>query len=219
MKIKFLAHASFLLTSVLGTKVLTDPYDTKAFDGAIGYQPIFEQADLITTSHTHEDHNYIAPHHQQTRILNQAGTYIHQDIQINGHSVFHDKNSGKDRGENIIFVFQIDDLAICHLGDLGHVLNQELIKKLGNIDILLIPVGGVYTIDAKEAWQTVQKIAPKICLPMHYKTDKLAFDLAPVTNFITQTDIVKPISFSEVALNKKDLPKILETWILSPANY
>ena len=201
MKLQYLAHAAFLLTSGKGTKVLTDPYEPGSFGGAVGYKPIDEPVDVITISHDHADHNYIAPHHQSAQLFNQPGKYQFDDIEISGIKTFHDPKQGQERGENIIFNLKIDEMIICHLGDLGHPLSKDLLSEIGKIDVLLIPVGGIFTIDANTATTVMQALAPKVCIPMHYKTDRLAFDLAPVSDFIKNRNNVKIIQVSEVALN------------------
>lgn len=219
MKLKYLAHAAFLITSDENIKILTDPYEPGGYDGAIGYQPINEAVDIITVSHNHADHDYIAPHHKNSKIVRRPGEYRHEDIQIIGFPTFHDENAGRERGENIIFIINIDGISILHLGDLGHMLSEDELTKIGNIDVLLIPVGGLFTIDADVANQVRLAIKPKICIPMHYKTKKLAFDLAPVDNFIKKAKEVKIIQCSEIELNKSMLSDINEVWILNMAKY
>ncbi|GAG70598.1 unnamed protein product, partial [marine sediment metagenome] len=138
MKIKFLAHAAFLLTSDKDTKVLIDPYEPGGFDGALNYQPIDEQVDAIVISHQHADHNYIAPHHQNVTVFDQIGEFKFNDIKILGFHSYHDEEKGKKLGENIIFVIKIDDVTICHLGDLGQKLSVADAELMGEIDVLLL---------------------------------------------------------------------------------
>jgi L-ascorbate metabolism protein UlaG (beta-lactamase superfamily) len=214
MKLEFLAHAAFLFTSNKGTKILTDPYEQGGFGGTINYGPIDEQVDVITITHNHADHNYIAPWHQSVPVINQAGKDKFADIEIFGVKVFHDSNMGKERGENIIFVMKIDDIIICHLGDLGHTLNQDVLKTIGKIDVLLLPVGGLYTIDANQATSVMQSLAPKICIPMHYKTEKIAVDFALLQDFLKDKNNVKILNTSQVELNKDLLPPNSEIWVL-----
>lgn len=217
MKLQYLAHAAFLFTSSKGTKVLTDPYEPGGFGGAIGYNSINETVDVITISHSHADHNYIAPHHMKATLFNQAGKYEFDDVEISGIKTFHDTNMGKERGENIIFGLKIDGIVICHLGDLGHILNKDVLQAIGKIDVLLTPVGGVFTIDANAATSVMQSLAPKICIPMHYKTDKLTFDLVSVDDFIKNKNNVKMVQASEVELDKDRFTETPEIWVLTPA--
>lgn len=218
MKLKFLAHAAFLFTADSGTKILIDPYDPNGFNGAMQYKPIEDKADAVVITHDHADHNYISPQNKTTKIIKQAGIYKVNDIAIYGIEVFHDKKSGKERGKNIIFILQIDDIVICHLGDLGHSLDQATLKNIGKIDVLLTPVGGIFTIDHKEATEIMQQLQPRICIPMHFKTPKINFPLAPVDDFIANKNNVKKFSDAEIILNKESLPDSLQIFILKMAN-
>ncbi|MGD9107816.1 MAG: MBL fold metallo-hydrolase [Gammaproteobacteria bacterium] len=217
MKLKFLAHAAFLLTSDRDTKILIDPYEPGGFDGAINYQPINESVDAIVISHQHADHNYIAPHHQNATVFDQVGEFEFNDIKILGFHSYHDDEKGKKRGENIIFVIKIDDVTICHLGDLGHKLSVADAELIGEIDILLVPVGGVYTIDAETATEVMHTLKPKVCIPMHYKSDKITIDLAPVNDFLADKNNVKMLQQAEIELEYNNLPHEPEIWVLEQA--
>lgn len=218
MQLKFLAHAAFFFTANNGTKILIDPYEPNAFNGELQYSPIEDQADVVLITHDHADHNYISPQNKNAKIIKQAGKYVINDIEIYGYDVFHDKKLGKERGKNIIFVLKIDDLVICHVGDLGHTLNQETLKSLGKIDILLLPVGGVFTIDHHEATELMLALQPKICIPMHYKTAKINFPLAEIDEFLAGKNNVKKMSNSEINLSKDNLPDAMQILILKMAN-
>lgn len=180
MEITWLGHASFLIKDSKGRKLLTDP-----FDKSVGYQTFHEEVDLVSISHHHFDHDYIKELKGNPEIIDKAGLFYLCDIPIEGIPSYHDNSQGSKRGENIIFTFEMDGYKICHLGDLGHELSQDYIAKLGNIDILLIPVGGNYTIDGKEAASIAKLINSKIIIPMHYKTPSLSFPLDGVETFIT----------------------------------
>lgn len=180
MEITWLGHASFLIKDSKGRKLLTDP-----FDKSVGYQTFDEEVDLVSISHHHFDHNYIEELKGNPEIIDKVGLFYLCDIPIEGIPSYHDNSKGAKRGENIIFTFEMDGYKICHLGDLGHELSQDYITKLGNIDILLIPVGGNYTIDGKEAANVAKLINGRIIIPMHYKTPSLAFPLDGVETFIT----------------------------------
>lgn len=180
MEITWLGHASFLIKDSKGRKLLTDP-----FDKSVGYQTFHEEVDLVSISHHHFDHDYIKELKGNPEIIDKAGLFYLCDIPIEGTPSYHDNSQGSKRGENIIFTFEMDGYKICHLGDLGHELSQDYVTKLGNIDILLIPVGGNYTIDGKEAANIAKLINSRIIIPMHYKTPSLAFPLDGVETFIT----------------------------------
>lgn len=217
MNIKFLGHAAFILTSSKGTKLLTDPYELGCFDGVINYQPITEAVDVITISHDHADHNYIAPCHNTATIISKAGSHQFKDVEIFGTKTFHDTKQGQERGDNIVFTIRMDDIVVCHLGDLGHTLSAAELKVIGKIDVLLLPVGGLYTIDAAVATKVMQLLNPKICIPMHYKTNKIAMEFAPVTAFTKGKANVKKIDGSAIELTKANLPQMPEIWVLTHA--
>jgi L-ascorbate metabolism protein UlaG (beta-lactamase superfamily) len=217
MKIKFLGHAAFLITTKDNIKIITDPYKSGAFGGAVGYKPITEEAHIVTISHEHNDHNHYQTIKGNPQILKGAGEEEISGIKFVGIEVYHDISKGKERGKNVIFLIQADDLRLVHLGDLGHQLTNEEKKKLGEIDILFIPVGGYYTIDADEAGEIVEFLEPKITIPMHFKTPVLDFPIALVEDFLVGKKNVKMLNVSEVEISKETLPKEREIWVLKPA--
>lgn len=179
MQIKWLGHSSFLITTSSGKKILTDP-----FDDSIGYKIYKGDADLVTISHHHFDHDYTSALKGDSQIIDTVGIFNKCGIDFQGIPSFHDKYQGAKRGENIIFVFQIDGYTICHLGDLGYELSKTEIDKLGDVDILMIPTGGNFTITAIEATRLALSINSHIVIPMHYKTPSLSFPLAGVEDFV-----------------------------------
>lgn len=179
MKIKWLLHSCFLMTSQEGTHVLTDPYDTRT-----GLTMPEVSADIVTTSHGHGDHNFVKAVSGSFTLLDKPGSFKVKDIVINGFSTFHDNEGGTKRGNNIVFMFEIDGVRICHCGDLGHLPSAELVEKLGRVDVLMLPVGSVYTINAAEAAETVRLVKPSIAIPMHFKLPSLAFGLDGVDKFL-----------------------------------
>lgn len=217
MKLKYLAHAAFLLTTSGGTRIITDPYQPGSYGGAVGYRPIEEEADIITISHAHEDHSYIAPRHQKAQVIKTPGQHQTGDVSIVGIETDHDQSQGKERGKNLIFTFRADGITICHCGDLGLVPGEETVKDLGKVDILLLPVGGYYTIDAAEADRVIAKIKPGVVVPMHYKTEKLGFGIATVEPFVKGKNNVINIGESEVSIDAARLPKGPEIWVLRPS--
>lgn len=181
MKISWLGHASFLLETQEATKILTDPYEPSS----VGYDAIDVEPDIITVSHQHFDHNYTKGF-SKAKIVSATDPVTIKDVKIEGIATFHDKEQGSSRGKNIIFIILADDLRIAHFGDVG-TLDLDY-SKLTNIDIAFVPVGGTFTIDSKEAGQLLEKINPKIFIPMHFKTNKLKFDIAGVEPFIAGKD-------------------------------
>lgn len=161
MKIKWLGLASFLITSDKGIKIITDPYETK---GDLSYREIEESADIVTVSHDHFDHNNVAAIRDNPKIFRKIGKSDIEGIKFRGITCFHDNFEGKERGKNIISCFEVDGVKLCHLGDLGHQLSDEQISEIGPVDVLLVPVGGVFTIDAKVATELCYQLRPKIVI-------------------------------------------------------
>lgn len=181
MKITWLGHSSFLIEDSKGRKILTDP-----FDESLGYKTFNGDVDVVTISHHHFDHDYTKNLDlSKTQILDKTGIFNLCDIPIMGFPSFHDEVKGGKRGENNIYIFTVDGYKICHLGDLGYILSKEEVRSLGNIDILLIPVGGNYTLDSKKAYELTKILNSHIIIPMHYKTPLLSFPLDGVENFLT----------------------------------
>lgn len=199
MKIKYLGHSCFQLTSSIGTSIITDPY-TK-----VGYElPLGLTADAVTTSHAHFDHNYTDCIKFVT-LISTTGTHCVNDIQLTGISTWHDQQKGALRGENIIYKFQIDGLTICHLGDLGEEITPALIEKIGKVNVLLIPVGGTYTIDAKQAKILLEAINPQIAIPMHFKPNDGCLDISNVSVFLQQfsADKISVAGCNELQIDDK----------------
>lgn len=182
MKIKYLGHSCFYFESESGVSLLTDPF-TK-----VGYElPSGLRADIVLTSHGHFDHNYVEAVSTDC-IVRETGEKDRFGINIKGIDSFHDPLNGSLRGNNVIFKFVINGITFCHLGDLGEPCSAELLAKIGKVDVLLIPVGGTYTIDAAQAHEYVQKIVPKRVIPMHYKPLDGALDITSEAEFLSFFD-------------------------------
>jgi L-ascorbate metabolism protein UlaG (beta-lactamase superfamily) len=202
MKIKWFGQACFIITSENGTKILADPYNDM-----FGYKLPEIEADIVSTSHDHRDHNNINAVNSNFVHINKTGWFTEHGIEIKGVKTFHDKVSGAERGNNIIYNFKIDEINICHCGDLGHILNADHVEEIGNVDILLIPVGGGYTIDAIDAVEVMKKLNPTIVIPMHYRTEALGemgHLFAKVDDFISVSGL-KAKEYSELELNKETI--------------
>ena len=128
----------------------------------------------------------------------------------------HDASLGKQRGTNTVFCFNLDDIRLCYLGDLGHVLSQEQVSEIGSVDILFVPVGGFFTIDAGEATRVCEQLAPKVIIPMHFKTPKCAYPIATVNDFLKNKKGVREIDSSEIEFKKEELPATTEIVVLKP---
>jgi L-ascorbate metabolism protein UlaG (beta-lactamase superfamily) len=214
MIIKWLGHACFLITSRDGLRVITDPY---AVGGGINYSPINETADVVVVSHGHDDHSNVSAVQGKPEVVKGNGVKTTKGIQFKGIATYHDTSQGAQRGPNTIFCFTIDDIQLCHLGDLGHVLNQEQVSEIGAVDILFVPVGGFFTIDASTANQVCDQLGPKLIIPMHFKTPKCTYAIADVEDFLKGKKNVRRVEDSEVDFKPEKIPAAAEIVLLRPA--
>lgn len=206
MKISWLGHASFLLETNQGTKIITDPYESGGYAGAVGYGSINVEADIVTVSHQHSDHNYTQGL-GEPRIVNKETKVTIKDVEIEGIASYHDEKKGKLRGKNIIFIIKVEGLKIIHFGDLG---TKDIdYSRFQNIDIALIPVGGIFTLDAKGATEVLKQINPKITIPMHFKTPKLGFDIEGVDKFLIGKDYERRDSLEVNSQNINSFKKVI----------
>ena len=214
MKIKWLGHACFLITSKDGVRIITDPY---AVGGGINYSPITEAADVVVVSHDHGDHNNVSTVQGKPEVAQGSGTKTAKGIRFKGITTYHDTSQGQQRGANTIFCFTVDNMKLCHLGDLGHVLSPEQVKEIGAADILFVPVGGFFTIDAPVASQVCDQLKPKVVIPMHFKTPKCTYPIAGVEDFLKGKKNVKRVKESEANFERERLPAATEIVLLQPA--
>lgn len=218
--IQYLGHSCFFLETG-GFSVLIDPYSPQ-----VGYGTLQKEADLVTISHEHMDHNYAeaAPAAEIIRGLTPDGlgwetvSYKEGDISITGIPTYHDEASGKLRGRNTVFVYEIAGIRLAHLGDLGHLLHEGDVEKIAPVDILFIPVGGHYTIDALEARQVVEQLAPLVVVPMHYGTRATRnWPISNCDSFLEGEGVVEKKGNKPLVITKNTLPQTTEIWILDPA--
>ncbi len=216
MTIKFLGHACFLITSSSGVRIITDPYEPGGFGGQIGYGPITDAADVVLVSHDHADHNYVQGVAGNPTVV--EGRQSAAGISFEVTNSFHDDTGGSQRGPNRIFTFEVDGIRLCHLGDLGHTLTKEQVNSIGSVDVLLVPVGGTFTIDAQGADQVIEQLQPSVVIPMHYKTAKVELPIAEVDNFLAGKDNVERPESSSVELSAEDIGLEQRIIVLLPAN-
>jgi len=214
MRIKWLGHACFLITSKGSLRVITDPY---AVGGGINYSLITESADVVLVSHDHDDHNNVSAVQGKPEVVKGSGTKTAKGIPFRGVATSHDASQGSQRGPNTAFCFTIDDLKLCHLGDLGHVLSPLQVTEIGAVDVLFVPVGGFFTIEATVANQVCGQLKPKIAIPMHFKTPKCAYPIASVDGFLKGRKDVRKVAGSEVEFEREKLPTATEIVVLQPA--
>jgi L-ascorbate metabolism protein UlaG (beta-lactamase superfamily) len=206
MRLTYFGHSSFLLQAPDGTRVIFDPYRHGSFDGAVRYAPIKEPADAVVASHTHDDHG------ATDTILGNPVVFIHPvsetvgGVRITGVQVAHDEAGGEKRGKNTIIVADDGDIRVAHLGDLGHTLDPATVQAIGVVDVLLVPVGGFFTIDHNEAAEVVDSLDPRIVIPMHYKTDEVDFPISAVEPFLKTQENVERRDGSTLDVTKETLP-------------
>lgn len=211
MDITWYGQACFKIKGKTAVLVL-DPFDP-AFTGLKLLK--LGQTDTVLVTHDHGDHNYVqAITESSPVIISGPGEYEVKSVTITGVSSFHDSKNGQERGKNTIYHITIDGVSIVHLGDLGHVLTKEQVAQIGGCDILLVPVGGVYTIDAAEAAENITLLEASIVIPMHYKIDGLKFELDPLDKFLKEVgkEEIKPQP--KLTITKDKLPQETEVIVL-----
>lgn len=217
MEVKWYGHAAFFIKAEEGIRVITDPYQPGAYGGGIAYGPIRDEADVVTVSHDHDDHNWTTGLPGSPQVVKGPGRHHVKGKVFHGIATYHDPSKGSERGENTIFCFEVDGIRVCHLGDLGHLLGQQEVEAIGEVDLLLIPVGGFYTINAEEASQVLEQLRPKKVIPMHFKTDKCNFPISGVEAFLKGKEGVRRVGSSTVTLTPEDFQRGFEILVLEHA--
>lgn len=204
MNITWKGQSCFQISAVNQSKnpvnIVIDPFSEE-----IGLKLPKMEADVVLVSHQHKDHNNVKAIEGAPFVINEPGEYERKEIYIQGIPSEHDI-SGKEKTLNTIFTVEVEDLRICHLGDLGQKeLTPDQVEKIGNVDILMIPVGGVYTIEAKEALQIMAQLEPNITIPMHYALPKLQPKLDGVDNFLKAAGVKSVVPIPKFSIKKKEI--------------
>ncbi|MCX6763967.1 MAG: MBL fold metallo-hydrolase [Candidatus Moranbacteria bacterium] len=214
MNIQYYGHSCFKITTKPAGRgqedvvIFTDP-----FDKSIGLRPPQGQADLVLVSHEHHDHNNVAALKGEPRIVNIPGEYAVKGVNIVGLPTYH--SEAKDV-LNTAFIFESEDLKVCHLGDLGADLTEKQLEELDGVDVLMIPVGGKYTIGAKKAVELIKKIEPVIIIPMHYKMNGSNMDVDDEKKFCQEIGNCPREKVAKLNIKKKDLEgKSMEVVMMS----
>jgi len=208
MEIKYLGHSCFKIAEK-DFSIVCDPFSEEK----VGLKMPKTEANLVTISHNHLDHNNVSAVKNPILVLDTPGEYELGGIKIKGIDSFHDTEQGKERGKNTIFVFDIDGLTVCHLGDLGEIMLSEQVEAIGGCDILMIPVGGFDTIGPKEAAKVLSLLEPKIVIPMHFQVGKMQ-NIEPLSHFLKEVGEEAPEKVSRLKLTSKDLPEKTKVVVL-----
>jgi L-ascorbate metabolism protein UlaG (beta-lactamase superfamily) len=210
LQIRWHGHSCFEITDTI--TVVTDPHDGKS----IGIPAPSVIGDIILVSHDHYDHNSVKSVMKDTsKIVTDPRKRTIDAVQITGIEAFHDTSGGAKRGRVILYKFTCDDITFCHLGDLGHELDSKTIQQIGKVDILFVPIGGIYTLDADQAWKVINTIKPKIVVPMHYKIEGLSMPIAGVDSFLDNKEYKILKVGNEIDIEEDDLPKEPEVWVFT----
>ncbi|MHB1006950.1 MAG: MBL fold metallo-hydrolase [Chloroflexota bacterium] len=208
MEITWLGHSCFRLRNK-NTTIITDPFDNK-----IGIKLGKVSADIVTISHNHYDHSNVAAVSGTPKVIDGPGEYEIGGIFITGIQTWHDQENGAKRGKNTAYLFEMDDLVICHLGDLGHTLTTEQVEAMSNVDVLLIPVGGNFTINAAQAAEAISLIEPRIVIPMHFKTEALQIEIDPLERFARAMGLKEVKAVPKLTVTKSSLPEETQVVVL-----
>lgn len=210
MDVTWYGHACFRIKDRTATVVM-DPYHK-----SIGLSLPSLKANIVTVSHDHPGHSNTKAVKGRPFIIDGPGEYEVSNVFVTGIRTFHDARAGKERGKNTVFLVDMDGLTICHLGDLGHLPKQSQVEALGDIDVLLVPVGGVDSLRASQAAEVISLMEPKIVIPMHYRLKDLAFKLDPVTKFFKELGLTSAEEQEVLKVSKSALPSETQIVVLRP---
>ena len=208
MDITWLGHSCFRIKSSQAV-IITDPYPPD-----LGYSLGKPSARIVTVSHQHPSHSYVQGVGGNPRIVKGPGEYEISGVLIIGVATFHDADRGKTRGKNTVYLMEADGISVCHLGDLGHVLTNEQVEEIDNVDVLLLPVGGISTIDAPMAAEVIRQLEPKAVVSMHYKTQAISRELDPVENFLKEMGMDEIQSQPKLSFTRSNLPASTQVFLL-----
>ena len=211
MWIRWHGHSCFELKD--GATIITDPHDGKS----IGIPAPNLKGDIVVISHDHFDHNCARiVKGQEVSVIKDPIMTVEKGVRIQGIETFHDASHGEKRGRNIVFKIEMDRVTFCHLGDLGHMLDDEQLSQLGTPDVLFIPVGNVFTLDVKSAVRLAEEIRPKVIIPMHYRIGGLSLSIRPVDDFLAGFPEERILKVgNEMEFKPSELPENGEVWVFS----
>lgn len=208
MEITWLGHSCFRLKGKEATLV-TDPFSVSS-----GYSLGKLTAQIVTVSHPHPQHSFVAGVGGSPRVVKGPGEYEIAGVLITGIKTFHDVSGGTQRGSNTVYMIDLEEVRVCHLGDIGHVPTPEQVGELGGVDVLLVPVGGVSTIDATLAGETIRLLEPRVTIPMHFKTAVTTLELEPLDRFLKEMGLKEAQLQPKFNVTKATLPSQPQVLIL-----
>jgi len=202
MEITWMGHSCFIIKGK-GATLVTDPYDE-----SIGFTLGKLKANVVTSSHPHPGHGFTTGVEDGAKIVKGPGEYEVAGVFITGTPTFHDDEKGASRGKNTVYLIEMEDITLCHLGDLGHALSTGQVEEISSADILMVPVGGVSTIDASAAAEIVRQLEPRLVIPMHFHSEGLKFQLDPVDKFLKEMGIKADVAAElKLTVTKASLPE------------
>lgn len=209
MDITWLGHSCFRIKGNQAV-IITDP-----FPADIGYTLGKQTADIVTVSHPHPSHSFVEGIGGEPKVVSRPGEYEISGVLIIGVATYHDAVKGQSRGKNTMYLMEIDGVAVCHVGDLGHIPTEDQVEEMGNVDVLMLPVGGASTLNATMATEVVRKIEPKVVIPMHYKTGQTTRELDPVDLFLKEMGQSEIEPRAKASVTRSNLPAGLQVYLLS----
>jgi L-ascorbate metabolism protein UlaG (beta-lactamase superfamily) len=212
LRIRWHGHSCFEIGG--SVTIVTDPHDGKS----LGIAPPKANADLVLMSHDHFDHNCVTlVSGSDTSVIRKPVMTVERGVRVEGIPAFHDTNGGSKRGQITIFKFELDGTTFCHLGDLGHELDEATVEKISPVDFLFVPTGAVFTVGPDSAKAVIDSVSPKVAIPMHYRMPGMTLSIQPIQNFLRLCDQKSVVKVgNEVEFSEDELPESgTEIWVFS----
>lgn len=217
MRLHYYGHAAFLIEASDGRRVIIDPYGAGRYGESFRYAPIDDSGDLVLASHQHHDHFDPDAVAGDPVTLSKPGLHRAVGFKLVGVETAHDPRGGSERGRNVVWRFTVDGLKCAHLGDLGEQLSDSQAGAIGAVDVLMVPVGGHFTLDAAGARAVMRRLARHVVVPMHYRTEKVDFPIAGVEPFLEGADPVVRPGGPDLVLSAGELPPEPTIYVLEPS--
>ncbi|MGQ9474856.1 MAG: MBL fold metallo-hydrolase [Actinomycetota bacterium] len=202
VRVSWLGHAMFLLEDGSGHRLVTDPYGE-----GVGYNLPSVEANIVLVSHDHFDHANVDLVKGNPVLVREAGRREIDNVVVEGFPTYHDSSGGKERGANIVYRVSMQGLNFVHLGDLGHILPEDLVVQLKGADVLFIPVGGTFTVDDAQAAEVVKALSPRIAVPMHFRNSACNFPILNEEPFLARFERVERVGKKPVYIDPGSLPE------------